>query len=463
MQFELTTDFLSSLREAIRNNDKEKAHSIIVDLHPADIAEIMDELEPIEARFIYTLLSEEDASEVVIELEKDVRKRLFSTLSSEEIAKHVENLESDDAADVIGELADEKQTEVLSHVDDLEQASDIVDLLKYPEDTAGGIMGKELIMTNENWTVMRCVAEMRKQAQDVKSVYTVYVVDDNEKLVGILSLKKLLLVSEKERIGNISNKEVISVKVRDKVEEVANIMNKYDLVAVPVVDEIGRLVGRITIDDAVDIIRQEETEDVQKMAGMEALDEPYMNIPFLQLIKKRGGWLVILLIGESLTATAMGFFEGQIAKAVVLALFIPLIISSGGNTGSQASSLIIRAIALGEVSIREWWTIVKKEFFVGLFLGLILGLVGFCRVAFWSLFTHVYGPNWFPIALTVGFSLVGVVLWGNLAGSILPIFLKRMGFDPAVSSAPFVATLIDVTGLLIYFSIASLILTGVLL
>lgn len=463
MQFELTTDFLNSLREAIRNGDKEKAHSIISDLHQADIAEIMDELEPIEAKFVYTLLSEEDASEVVIELEKDVRKRLFSTLSSEEIAKHIENLESDDAADVIGELADEKQTEVLSHVDDLEQASDIVDLLKYPEDTAGGIMGKELIMTNENWTVMRCVAEMRKQAQDVKSVYTVYVVDDNDKLLGILSLKKLLLVSEKERIGNISNKEVISVKVRDKVEEVANIMNKYDLVAVPVVDEIGRLVGRITIDDAVDILREEVTEDVQKMAGMEALDEPYMNIPFLKLIKKRGGWLVILLIGESLTATAMGFFEGQIAKAVVLALFIPLIISSGGNTGSQASSLIIRAIALGEISIREWWTIVKKEFFVGLFLGLILGLVGFCRVAFWSLFTNVYGPHWLPIALTVGFSLVGVVLWGNLAGSVLPIFLKRMGFDPAVSSAPFVATLIDVTGLVIYFTIASLILTGTLL
>ncbi len=463
MQFELSTEFLNSLREGIRNNNQEQVKKLIEDLHPADIAEIMAELVSKEAWFIYSLLNEKEASEVVIELDRDLRKKLFSTLSSEEIAKHVENLDTDDATDVISELTDAKQTEVLSHVDDHEQASDIVDLLKYPEDTAGSIMGKELIMANANWTVMRCVAEMRRQAQDVKSIYTIYVVDDNEKLLGILSLKKLLLVSEKEKIENIYNDEVISVTIKEKVEDVANIMDKYNLVAIPVVDEIGRLVGRITIDDAVDILRKEETEDVQKMAGMEALDEPYMTIPFFQLIKKRAGWLVILFVGESLTATAMSFFEGQIAKAVVLALFIPLIISSGGNTGSQASSLIIRALALGEVNIREWWNIVKKEFFIGLSLGLILGLVGFLRVALWSQFTTIYGPHWLSIGLTVGLSLIGVVLWGNLAGSVLPILLKRAGLDPAVSSAPFVATLIDVTGLIIYFTIASIILAGTLL
>jgi magnesium transporter len=240
-------------------------------------------------------------------------------------------------------------------------------------------------------------------------------------------------------------------------------MDKYDLVVLPVVDDLDRLVGRITIDDIVDVIREEDTEDVQKMGGMEALDEPYMNIPFLQMIRKRAGWLMVLFIGESLTATAMSFFEDQIAKAVVLALFVPLIISSGGNSGSQASTLIIRALALGEITIRDWWRIVKKEISVGLMLGCILGVIGFLRVALWSVFVSAYGPHWLLIGGVVGFSLIGVVMWGTLMGSLLPMALKRAGLDPAVSSAPFVATLVDVTGLIIYFTISTMFLRGILL
>jgi len=222
-------------------------------------------------------------------------------------------------------------------------------------------------------------------------------------------------------------------------------------------------VGRITIDDVVDVIREEETDEAHKMAGIETFDEPYMNMPFISMIKKRAAWLVILFIGETLTATAMSFFEGQLAKAVILALFVPLIISSGGNTGSQASTLIIRAMALGEITFRDWWRIFKKELAIGLTLGIILGLIGFLRIALWSTFVNIYGPHWMYIGITVGVTLVGVVLWGNLAGSLLPILLKRIKLDPAVCSAPFVATLVDVTGLIIYFTAATIILRGILL
>jgi magnesium transporter len=241
------------------------------------------------------------------------------------------------------------------------------------------------------------------------------------------------------------------------------VMEKYNLVFVSVVDELGRLVGRITIDDVVDVIRKEETEDVQKMAAVQVLDDSYMGTSYFQMIKKRAGWLVVLFIGESFTATAMSFFENNIAKAVVLALFVPLIISSGGNTGSQASSLIIRSLALGEVTIKEWCKIAKRELWVGLSLGIILGLIGFLRVAVWSMFVDVYGPHWMMVGTTVGIALVGVVLWGNLIGSLFPIILKRLGWDPAVASAPFVATLVDVTGLIIYFSVAAIMLRGTLL
>jgi magnesium transporter len=462
-QFELTDVFLTELREAIQAQDETFVIEKFKDLYPQDIAEIFNEITKEEAKFIYNHLEEQIAADVLVELEEDVREHFLETLTSKEIAEHIDYMDSDDAADVIAELPDRVQDEVLAQIEDTEQASDIVELLNYDENTAGGLMGTELIRVHVSSNSIECVREIRAQADTVENIYSIYVVDDDEKLVGLLPLKKLVISPRNSKIQDIYDPKVISVKTNAPAEEVANIMDKYNLEAIPVVDLLGRLVGRITVDDIVDVRREEETEDVQKMGAMEALEEPYMSTPFRQMIRKRAGWLIVLFLGETLTATAMSFFEGQIAKAVILALFIPLIISSGGNSGSQASTLIIRALALSEITLRDWWKIVKKEFSTGLVIGLILGLIGFTRVALWSNFISSYGPHWMLIGCTVGFSLVGVVLWGTLMGSLLPLFLKRLGLDPAVSSAPFVATLVDVTGLIIYFTVSIFFLRGVLL
>lgn len=464
MSFQITEPFLDILRKAIAKGDDERIREIFYELHPADVAEILNDLEDEEAVAAYKFLSEEVAPEALLLLEDDKREKVLEGLSSKQIAEQlIDNLQSDDAADVLSELTDEQQDEVLSHVEDVDQASDIVDLLNYDEDTAGGVMAKELVKVHLNKNVWECVREIRKQAEEVHNIYTIYVVDDDEKLVGLLSLKSLLTKNLRTPIIEVYNPDFISVKTNTPAEEVAMLMDKYDLAVIPVVDGLNRLVGRITFDDLVDVIREENTEDAQRMGGVEALEEPYMATPFWQMIRKRVGWLVILFIGETLTATAMSFFQDQIAKAVILAIFVPLIISSGGNSGSQATSLIIRALALGEITVRDWWKIMKKEFQSGLVLGIILGIIGFCRVALWSNYIQDYGPHWMIIGITVGLALIGVVLWGTLTGSLLPLLLKRVGLDPAVSSAPFVATLVDVTGLVIYFTVSILLLKGVIL
>lgn len=463
MQFEVSNDLLEKLKHAAEHHDAESGKFLLQDLFPADIAETLNHLSFEEAAYLYQLLEEETASAVLVELREDLREEILASLSTKEIAEQIDNLESDDAADVISELPEEIQDEVLSQIEDHEQAGDIADLMNYAEGTAGSLMAKELISIYYYDTVSQCIDEIRRQAGDVAMMYAVYVVNDKDQLIGTLSLKKLLISHPIDRVEDIYDKEVIKVNTTTPTEEVAEIMQKYDMVVLPVVDTLGRLVGRITIDDVVDVIRGEETEEAHKMGGIEKLDEPYMATSYFGLIRKRAGWLVVLFLGESLTATAMSFFENQLAKAVILALFVPLIISSGGNTGSQASTLIVRALALGEITFRDWWKIFKKEFAVGVTLGIILGIVGFLRVAIWSSFVDVYGQHWVPVGLTVGLTLVGVVLWGNLAGSLFPIFLKRAKLDPAVCSAPFVATLVDVTGLIIYFSVATLILRGILL
>lgn len=464
MQFQVTDTFLDTLRVAISINDVNYLDKQLKELYPADIAEILNQLETEDAKKLYNFLDEDEAAKVLVELDEDIREKILESLSSKEIAENlIDNLASDDAADVIGELSDEKQEEVLSHMEDAEQASDIVDLLNYDENTAGGLMAKELIKVNVNKNVWECVREIRRQAGEVEHVYTIYVVDDEDKLLGLLSLKKLLTTNLRTKLTDIFNAEILSVHTSTDAEEVSKIMEKYNLMVLPVVDGLNRLVGRITIDDIVDVIREEETEDVQKMGGMEALEDSYMNTSIWGMLKKRMGWLIILFIGESFTATAMHFFENEINKAVVLALFVPLIISSGGNTGSQASTLVIRALALGEINVREWWKIISRELKVGLMLGIVLGIIGFLRVAVWSAFVDVYGPYWMQVGITVGVSLLGVVLWGNIIGSLFPIILKRLGLDPAVSSAPFVATLVDITGLIIYFTVASFVLAGVIL
>ena len=462
MRFKLTDIFLSELRTAISSQNGSFVSEQLKELYPPDIAGIFNQLEIEEAKYVYKLLDEQTAADVLVELEDDVRERFLASLTSKEIAEQfIDNMDSDDAADVISELPDNVQDEVLSHIEDSDQASDIVDLLKYDENTAGGLMRKEFVRVHVHSKSLECVREIREQAHDLEEVFAIYVVDDDEKLIGLLPLKKLIVSPVRSIVADIYDPKVISVKANMPAEEVANIMDKYNLVAVPVINALGSLVGVITIDDVVDFRREEETEDAQKMAGVEAFDEPYMSLSIPEILKKRAGWLVILFLGETLTASAMGFFENEITKVVILALFVPLIISSGGNTGAQASTLVIRALALGEITVRSWWKILKREIKIGLILGLILGIIGFLRVFIWSNFTPVYGPHSMQIALVVGFSLVAVVLWGNTVGSLFPLILKRFGFDPAVASAPFVATLVDVTGLIIYFSFAIIFLNGI--
>jgi magnesium transporter len=290
-----------------------------------------------------------------------------------------------------------------------------------------------------------------------------YVVDDRGKLIDDLRIREILLTPLDKKVSELMDETFVALSATATQEDALNVFRKYDRSALPVVDSTGVLVGLVTIDDMLDVAQEEATEDMEKFGGMQAMDDAYMRIPIGRMVRKRASWLVVLFLGEMLTASAMGYYENAIAKAVVLALFLPMIISSGGNSGSQASMLIIRAMALGEVTLADWWRVMRKEIVAGLMLGLVLGSIGFLRVAIWAQFSNVYGPHWILVALTVGVALVGVVLWGSLSGSMLPFLLRALGADPATSSAPFVATLVDVTGLVIYFSLALLILRGAML
>ena len=314
----------------------------------------------------------------------------------------------------------------------------------------------------EDLTAGEAVAALQ-QSGGVEMVFYIYVIDDRRHLVGVVSLRRLLLVPPQTPLKHIMSADIVSVSVDTEQEEVARLVAKYNVLAIPVVDAENKLVGLVTVDDVIDVIKDETTEDIQKIGGLEALDEPYIDTPFWTLVKKRARWLVVLFLGEMLTATAMGHYEMEIARAAVLAVFVPLVISSGGNSGSQAASLMIRALAVGEVTVRDWWRVMRREVLSGVVLGALLGVVGFLRITVWSQFFDTYGEHWLLVAVTVAGSLVGVVLWGTLAGSMLPFALKRAGVDPATSSAPFVATLVDVTGLIIYFSVASVLLKGTLL
>ncbi|MDT3402568.1 magnesium transporter [Mucilaginibacter terrae] len=327
-------------------------------------------------------------------------------------------------------------------------------LLGYEEDSVGRLMTPDYITVKKNWDVVQVLSHIRRYGKNSETIDVIYVIDDNGVLLDDIRIREILLVDPATKISDLVDDRLIALNVNDPQEEAINIFRMNNRVALPVTDDNNILLGIVTVDDILWIANEEYTEDIQKIGGTEALDEPYLDISLLKLVKKRVGWLIILFLGEMLTATAMGYFEGQIAKAVVLALFVPLIISSGGNSGSQASTLIIQAMALGEVTVADWWRVMRRELVSGLLLGITLGLIGFIRIFVWTLFSDIYGPEWMAVGFTVGFALVGIVLWGSLAGSMLPLLLKRLGLDPATSSAPFVATLVDVTGLIIYFTIA---------
>jgi magnesium transporter len=324
-------------------------------------------------------------------------------------------------------------------------------------------MTPHYVAAKETWTVRETLDYVRAHGKDSETLNHIYVVNDQGGLVDDIRIREFLLAPLENRVSELMDRTFVALKATDSQEAAVAVFRQYDRTALPVTDTAGVLIGIVTIDDMLDVAEASATREIQRFGGSEALDEPYMHIPFARMIQKRAGWLTALFLGEMLTATAMGAFEEEIQRAVVLALFVPLIISSGGNSGSQASTLVIRALALGEVGLRDWWRVMRREVFAGLALGAILGSVGFLRISLWSAFSDLYGPHWFLVALTVSVSLVGVVLWGTLSGSLLPFLLKRLGFDPAASSAPFVATLVDVTGLVIYFSVGVVVLRGTLL
>lgn len=444
MQFELTKEYLNKLIEDINNSEDVAVFEKVKDLHPADIAEIYDELSIDQARFVHVLLDDEVAAEVLVELEEDDRERFLEVLPSEVIAKQfIDKLDSDDAADVIGEMSEEKREEVISHIDDLDHAGDIVDLLNYDEDTAGGVMAKELITVNENWNIMTCLKEMRKQAQDIDEVYYVYVTDDRGVLKGTLSLKKLLLNTSNKKIANIINTDVISVKAEESQEEVANIMNKYDLVALPVVDALNRLIGRITIDDVVDIIREEAERDYQLVSGItqdvESSDSAWM------LTRARIPWLFIGLFGGIIAALVMQNYEGDLGDFPKMAFFIPLIAAMGGNVGVQSSSIIVQALASNSMGFEGMGQKLFKELGVAAINGIILSSVIFAYNYFFS--------DSFALTITVSCALFSVILFASMFGTLVPMLLDKFKIDPALATGPFITTVNDIMGLFLYLMI----------
>jgi magnesium transporter len=449
------------------HGDPAELGEALAGMRSADVAEALRDLPADAAARVMAVLPFDLAVQVFDEPELTYRRaEIVSQMDPKQAALLMDAMSSDQQAELFRELSEEDRPRFLKLLDEpTRRALEL--LLRYPPETAGGIMTTELVAVPCDWSVQRTLDYIREVGRAKETVYAIYCLDpERHTLEHAVSLRDLIVADDRSLpVGEIGNRRTpLAVTPATDREEVARLISKYNLLAVPVVDEGNHILGIVTVDDVIDAIVREQTEDVQKFGGMEALDEPYTEIPFARMVQKRAGWLCALFLGEMLTATAMGHFESEIAKAVVLSLFIPLIISSGGNSGSQATSLIIRALALHEVEVRDWWRVALRELPAGLTLGVILGLIGVLRIALWQqLGWYDYGHHWQLVAVTVGAALVGVVTFGSLAGSMLPFLLKRLGFDPASASAPFVATLVDVTGLIIYFSVAVLILRGTLL
>lgn len=429
---------------------------------PVDIAECIESKPLDQGILLFNTLSSSGAVHAFEFLSVKAQKKILNYLPTARIAPLLNAVSPDDRTALLESLPFDMMNSLIKYLSPEERAVSIK-LLGYPEESVGRLMTPDYIAIGLNWTVREVLDYIREKGRDSETINVIYAIDDHGKLVDDFRIREFLLAPLDIKAEDLANRKYISLHVDDDEQKAINVFRKYDRVALPVIDSKGILLGIVTFDDIMKVATKVTTEDMQRIGGVEALKEPYMQISFFDLMQKRVGWLLILFIGEMLTASAMGYFEGEISKAVVLALFVPLIISSGGNAGSQASSLIIRALALGEVHLTDWWRIMRRELFSGLFLGCILGTVGFFRVILWSLIFKMYGAHWLLIAFTVFFSLIGVVLWGSLSGAMLPMALKRCGFDPAVSSAPFVATLVDVTGLIIYFTVALIILQGTLL
>jgi magnesium transporter len=459
------TPVIEDVRDEVAPFDAVALAARLAEESAPDIVEALDELSPEEAAEVLGLLAAERAVEVLDQPALDHAAEILALLPREKAGQLLAAMSADRAVDVLKDLEDPVRTELLDQLDRETKAA-LTRLLSYPEDAAGSIMTTEFVSVPSTWTIAEVLHHIRMVERTRETVYAVFVVEPlRQTLIHAVPLRRLISGDPHANVLTAAPaRKLVTVSAQAPREEAIRLISKYDLLAVPVVDGRNHIIGIVTVDDVIDAMVQRDTEQVQRMGGMEALDEPYMDIGFWAMIRKRGGWLSILLLGEMMTASAMQGFQGELEKAIVLSLFIPLIMSSGGNSGSQAASLIIRALALQQVRLADWWKVAVRELPSGIALGAILGVIGFARIAAWQYFgIYDHGPHWPLVALTVGAALVCIVTFGSMCGSMLPFLLQRVGFDPATASAPFVATLVDVTGLVIYFTVALIVLRGTLL
>ncbi|PIW69709.1 MAG: magnesium transporter [Ignavibacteriales bacterium CG12_big_fil_rev_8_21_14_0_65_30_8] len=450
------------IKDLLNEKNLSTLKEVLNDWTPADLANLIEETSEKDRVILFRLLHKDLATDTFEFIEVEQQIELIKAMGNKEIAAILNEMAPDDRTALFEELpssAVKQFVTLLSH----EERIIAQTLLGYPEDSVGRLMTPDYIAVNPNWTVSESIKYIRENGKDSETLNIIFIVDEKGKLIDDLKIRELILAEPDKKINDLMDKNFVALHVTDDQEKAVVVFKEYDRIALPVIDNKGVLLGLVTVDDVLDVAEEEATEDMQKIGGLTALEESYSKISIFQMMKKRAGWLSLLFIGELLTASAMGFFENEIGKALILVLFVPLIISSGGNSGSQASTLVIRALSVGEIKLKDWFFVMKREIISGIILGSILAILGFLRIFVWKSFSDIFGIHWFLLALTVSVSLLGVVLWGTLAGSMLPIILKKLGADPAVSSAPLVATLVDVTGLVIYFSVAILFLSGTLL
>lgn len=452
---------VEKLEQLIEVGNLQELADYLNELNISDVEELIDELPEHGSLFLETL-DLNRAVNVFRILDFPTQERILKKLSANKVREILNEMPPDDRTSFFGELKGDVVKRLITLLTP-EERKEALSLLGYPEDSVGRLMTPDYITVKEHWTINRILDHIRRYGSASETIDVLYVLDSDGRLIDDIRIKDILLASPDSQVGELIDNRMISLNANDPQEEAVTIFRMNNRVALPVVDEQGIMLGIVTIDDILWVANEEYTEDMQRFGGTEALDEPYLDVTIMHLVKKRAGWLIVLFLGQLLTTTVIDHFESQLASAIVLFALMPLIMSSGGNSGSQASTLIIQAMAMGEVTLSDWWRVMRREFVSGSILGLILGTLGFVRIATWQLFSEYYGEHWVLIGLVISFSLVGVVLWGSVVGSMLPFVLRRLGADPASSSAPFVSTLVDVTGLIIYFTFATLLLQGVLL
>jgi len=450
------------IESLIAERDLSTLKEVLQDWSPADLADLIFELPDHEQVIIFRLLSTELAADTFEHLDFDVQDQLLKAMGKGEVTAILNEMSPDDRTALLEELPSSAAKQLI-HLLDAEERKTALTLLGYPENSVGRLMTPDYIAVKPEWTIEESLKYIRENGRDSETLNVVYVLDEKGKLVDDIKIREFILASPEKKVIDLMDEIFVALNVNDDQEKSVDLFKKYDRVALPVIDNSGNLIGIVTVDDVLDVAEEEATEDIHKIAGVAALEEPFHTISILSMVRKRAIWLTILFVAQILTAVAMGFFENEISRAVVLSIFIPLVISSGGNSGSQAATLVIRAMAVGEINLSDWWLIMRREILSGLLLGGILGVIGFLQVAILANLFHIISSYWFLIGITVLISLVGIVLWGTISGSMLPFILKKLGADPATSSAPLIATLCDVTGLVIYFTVAILVLSGTLL